>query len=54
MRALTTAVRLAERAAQRLRPIGDDDQVNVVGHEAVGPDRDAMLATLLGEEIASS
>ena len=42
-------MRLAERPAQRLRPIRDEDQVNVVGHEAVGPDRDAMLAALLRE-----
>ena len=47
-------MRLAERPAQRLRPIKDEDQVNVVGHEAVGPDRDAMLAALLRKVVINA
>jgi len=40
------------RLAERLSAIGNEDQMNVIGHQAIGPDSDAMLTALLAREIA--
>ena len=45
-------MRLAERPAQRLRAIRDEDEMDVVGHQAIGPDGDALLAALARQEVA--
>jgi hypothetical protein len=45
-------MRLAERPAQRLRAIGDEDEMDVVRHQAIGPDGDALLAALARQEVA--
>ena len=45
-------MRLAERAPERLRAVGDENEVNVVGHQTIGPDRDALFAALGRQEIA--
>ena len=45
-------MRLTERAPERFGAIGNEDQMNMIGHQAIGPDSDAMLAALLAQEIA--
>src|SRR5712691_11449449 len=45
-------MRLAERPPQRFYAIGDENEVDVLGHQAIGPDRDAVLAALARHEIA--
>jgi hypothetical protein len=45
-------VRLAERPPQRLLAVGDEDEMDVVRHQAIGPDGDALLAALARQEIA--
>ena len=45
-------MRLAERAPERLLAVGDENEVNVVGHQTIGPDRHAVLAALVRQEIA--
>ena len=43
-------VRLGQRRPQAVDVIGHKDQVNMVGHQAIGPDRDAGLATAFGQQ----
>jgi hypothetical protein len=50
--ACVTAVGLAERACQRAGVGRNEHEVDVVGHQAIGPHLDRGLAALLGEEIA--
>jgi hypothetical protein len=38
-----------EASRARLGAIGNEDQMNVIGHQATGPDSDAMLEALLAE-----
>jgi len=45
-------MRFADRPPQRLPAVGDQDQMDMIGHQAVGPDRDTMLAALLTQQIA--
>jgi hypothetical protein len=45
-------MRLAERQRQRLLAVGSEDEMNVVGHQAIGPDGDAAFATLARQEVA--
>lgn len=45
-------VRLADRTGQPLRRRRREDEVNVIGHEAIGPALDAIGLAALGEEIA--
>ena len=45
-------MRLAERASERLRAVGNENEVNVVGHQTIGPDRDALFAALDRQDIA--
>jgi hypothetical protein len=37
-------MRFVDRPPQRLSAVGDEDQMDVTGHQAVGPDRDTVLA----------
>ena len=46
------AVRFAERQRQTIRGIGHQDEMDVVGHQAIRPHRDAGLAATLGQQIA--
>ena len=43
---------LAHRAAQAVSLFRRRDQVDMIGHQAIGPNRDARLARLFGQEIA--
>jgi hypothetical protein len=45
-------MRLAERSPAHLGAIGDEGQINVIGHQATGPDSDAMPAASPAQEIA--
>jgi hypothetical protein len=38
--------------AQRLLAIGDEDEMDVVRHQAIGPDGDALLAALARQQVA--
>jgi hypothetical protein len=44
-------MRVAERSAQRLLAI-DEDEMDVVRHEAIGPDGDALLTALARQQFA--
>jgi len=44
-------MRLAERPPEPLAGGGDEDQVDMVGHQAMAPDLDPVLARLLGEQV---
>jgi hypothetical protein len=45
-------MRLAERARQRLGRVRHQDQMHMVGHQAVAPDLDAGLGAALGQKVA--
>jgi hypothetical protein len=45
-------VRLAERERQPILGRGHQNEVDMVGHEAIRPHRDAGLGGAFGEEIA--
>ena len=40
-----------ERSRQRLRTLGNGDQVNMIGHEAVAQDSDVMGRCMAGENF---
>ena len=46
------AMGLADRPAQAIGLLRNQDQMDVVGHQAIGPYFHARLAGLLGQEIA--
>jgi hypothetical protein len=50
--AAITAVRFADGARQPVWPIGNEDQMDVVGHQALAPHRHAMFSAFHGQEIA--
>ena len=45
-------MRLAERAPEPLGRARNQDQVDVIGHQAIAPHRDALAPARLAEEIA--
>ncbi len=45
-------MRLPHRPRKGVRVGGGQDEMNVVGHEAIGPAGDAAGATALGEQVA--
>src|SRR5271165_2515960 len=45
-------MRLAERPSQRLLAVGDENEVDVVWHQAIGPAGDALPAALARQQIA--
>jgi hypothetical protein len=45
------AVRSGQSPAESLGGFGNRDQVNVIRHQAVGPDGDAVAAAGLGQEL---
>jgi hypothetical protein len=46
------AMRLAHGTAEARDAQRDNNQANVVGHQAIGPDLDAVPACLFGEHVA--
>jgi len=46
-----TAVRLLERATERIRPLGDDNQVDVVGHQAVARQGESVETAMPAEKV---
>ena len=44
-------MRLADRASQSIGRLWDRDQVHVIGHQAVGPDRDVLSAAEPGHQF---
>ena len=45
-------MRLAQRAPEAVLVAGREDQVHVVGHQAIGPDLDARVGAMGGEKLA--
>ena len=45
-------MRLPHRPGKGVRVGGGQDEMNVVGHEAIGPAGDAVGVTALGEQVA--
>jgi hypothetical protein len=41
----------SERAGQAVLSVGNEDQMDVIGHQALSPDLDGRLAHLLGEDV---